>query len=127
MSSKGTAGRVVPTLPGIRTYQGDLVEIEGANNSALKTDADFEVIWKDIDCDNPVFLKTEDIMSLDPAFVELAISMPAFRHLNSCGNIMFEIAPLVRVYGRMRPNDKSMAIKLLQRHNLVVGMCGDGG
>jgi len=31
----------------------------------------------------------------------------------------------VRVYGRMRPKDKAMAVKLLQRHNLVVGMCGD--
>jgi cation-transporting ATPase 13A3/4/5 len=71
-------------------------------------------------------LTTEDIMALDPKKVELAISMPAFRKLNQ-GRLMYELAPLVRVYGRMRPNDKSTAVKLLQNHNLVVGMCGDGG
>ena len=108
----------------VRCFQGDLHEVEGLSPESSPRQ---EVMWKDVDDPSVKPMTTTEMMSLDPKYTELAISMPAFRNLNASGNLMYELAPLVRVYGRMRPTDKSEAVKLLQRHNLTVGMCGDGG
>eukprot|EP00440_Ansanella_granifera_P051896 gb/GFBE01056266.1/.p1 GENE.gb/GFBE01056266.1/~~gb/GFBE01056266.1/.p1 ORF type:complete len:1328 (+),score=229.68 gb/GFBE01056266.1/:1-3984(+) len=65
--------------------------------------------------------------------VELALSQPAFRWLvREESESLDEMLPLVKVFGRMKPDDKIKVITLWQQHGphgegTVTGMTGDGG
>lgn len=63
--------------------------------------------------------------------VALALTQPAFRYLVRTDTATLdEILPLVKVYGRMKPDDKVKVITLWQDHGpegTVTGMVGDGG
>ena len=42
-------------------------------------------------------------------------------------SIIEQLLPMIRVFARMKPADKVMVIKLLQKRGWIVGMAGDGG
>jgi len=65
-----------------------------------------------------------------PGQIELALTQSSFRWLSDNQELMSEILPMVKVYGRMKPHDKVSVISLWQNRGpdgTVTGMTGDGG
>ena len=113
---------------------------------------DNELFWRD---QNDVILTISQILLSDPNKTEICLTAPAFRALCALDKRPYEllassdqesssarkfkskdgqhmsliqvIMPMVRVFARMKPDDKVNVIKILQERGLVVGMAGDGG
>lgn len=71
-------------------------------------------------------LKHEDVMASDAREVDIVLTKSAFKILQNTAEIG-TILNKVRVYARMKPDDKVAVINLHQDRGLVVGMVGDGG
>lgn len=100
--------------PGMKILNGKLVKSSGQQGM-------HRVMWLNED-DEEVKLPVADE---DLCKYELCVQAPLFRHLRETG----EIDPIlthIRVFARMKPDDK---VDCVQLHMLrgMVGMCGDGG
>lgn len=58
---------------------------------------------------------------------ELVVTKTAFRKLLDSGELAAKLLGRVRVYARMKPDDKVAVVNVHQEQGLVVGMVGDGG
>lgn len=67
-----------------------------------------------------------EVLSSDPRHVDLVLTRSAFHVLQATGEIDM-LLDRVRIYGRMKPEDKVAVIHLHQSRGWMVGMCGDGG
>merc|ERR1719171_1056245 len=94
-----------------------------------------KIIMGDIDKDEQIqwqsytdgaSMKHQDVLCSDAHEVDIVLTKPAFRCLIHSDE-MDSILNKVRVYARMKPDDKVAVIKLHQDRGLVVGMVGDGG
>jgi cation-transporting ATPase 13A3/4/5 len=66
------------------------------------------------------------VIARDAGEVDIVLTKPAFKHLQDSGEAS-QILDKVRIYARMKPEDKVAVIQLHQDRGLVVGMVGDGG
>jgi len=86
--------------------------------------------WRDEDEQGKVLQRLPDVEAHAGQF-ELALNQSSFRWLvKEDAALMAEILPLVKVYGRMKPDDKVNLISLWQNYGIdgtVTGMTGDGG
>lgn len=86
--------------------------------------------WYDIDNEGEIDLDTlkERLEKSDQNYcqVELAVTGPAFDHLNSSGELK-SLLFHVRIFSRMTPDGKVECVKLFMDADVVTGMCGDGG
>eukprot|EP00929_Paragymnodinium_shiwhaense_P036539 TRINITY_DN19569_c0_g1_i4.p1 TRINITY_DN19569_c0_g1~~TRINITY_DN19569_c0_g1_i4.p1 ORF type:complete len:1292 (-),score=164.98 TRINITY_DN19569_c0_g1_i4:385-4260(-) len=88
-------------------------------------DAGGQVEWRNPD--NDQVMSAEEVLS-DPS--ELVLTQKAFRAILAKGDdAMQRLLPRVKVYGRMKPDDKVKVITLWQDHEggTITGMVGDGG
>lgn len=57
---------------------------------------------------------------------ELFVDGKAFNKIDNDG-LLCDMLPYIRVYARMRPDDKQRAVQAHIQCNIITGMCGDGG
>mmetsp|Transcript_165532 Transcript_165532/g.293146 ORF Transcript_165532/g.293146 Transcript_165532/m.293146 type:complete len:1415 (+) Transcript_165532:148-4392(+) len=67
-----------------------------------------------------------EVLSSDPEHVDLVLTRTAFHVLQQTDEIHL-LLDRVRIYARMKPEDKVAVINLHQSRGWMVGMCGDGG
>lgn len=101
---------------------GDVVE--GEVEVGLTSSSNVKPKWISVPEGKP--FSHEEVLAADAGEVELALTRSAFKSLLIAGEMM-QILNKVRIYARMKPEDKVTVIKLHQDIGLVVGMVGDGG
>jgi len=80
--------------------------------------------WHDPDSDD---VQPVDPFDRDFLDCELAVSQNAWKYLFRNQDDLETIWHRLVVFARMKPDDKINVVKYFQRHDHVVGMCGDGG
>merc|ERR1719162_1021408 len=83
-----------------------------------------DVVWTRLPGGKPV--TQDEVMAMDSTEVDIVLSRPAFRSLTEAEE-MDGLIEKVRVYARMKPEDKVAVIENHQKRGWVVGMAGDGG
>lgn len=100
--------------------QPDEVTILG---DTMGANPDEDMVWTTLP--DKASVPHKDIMENYPD-AELVLTKTAFRKLLDSGELI-QLLGRVRVYARMKPDDKVAVVKTHQEQGWVVGMVGDGG
>ena len=71
-------------------------------------------------------MATSEVLALDDPSVELAVTSGGFDWLVAQGHMRTLVAE-IRVFARMKPQQKVAVVRMLTARGFIVGMCGDGG
>lgn len=91
---------------------GREVGILSKSGGSLGDFIDGKIVWTDLDSERRLPVPVGD----------LVLTAKAFQKIENIRDLM----PRVKVLARMKPDDKVRSIELLQSHQWVVGMTGDG-
>mmetsp|Transcript_9419 Transcript_9419/g.15216 ORF Transcript_9419/g.15216 Transcript_9419/m.15216 type:complete len:1314 (+) Transcript_9419:53-3994(+) len=100
---------------------GDAVQILGDLDEKSKS-----IVWTRLPISDKVTIPHDEIVKDAYADAELVLTKTAFRKLLD-EDAMQNYLHRVRVYARMKPDDKVAVVNMHQDQGWVVGMVGDGG